>query len=241
MNDLNTQLQQLRLSHTGQVLEEHLQRAIQQNLSYADFLKNLLDEEIAHRKTKRIQNRMRQAQLPGIKSIDQFDFSFPAKIPEQQVLSLLSCKFIEEHQNVIFLGAPGVGKTHLAEALLYQACLNDFHCRFITASHLIYALNASLADNTFLKTLKRFSHYQLLVIDELGYLPVDKPGCNLFFQVISNRYERGSIIITSNLPFRDWGQIFNNDSTLAAAIIDRLIHHAQIIKIEGDSYRVKKN
>jgi len=112
MNDLNTQLQQLRLSHTGQVLEEHLQRAIQQNLSYADFLKNLLDEEIAHRKTKRIQNRMRQAQLPGIKSIDQFDFSFPAKIPKQQVLSLLSCKFIEEHQNVIFLGAPGVGKTH---------------------------------------------------------------------------------------------------------------------------------
>jgi DNA replication protein DnaC len=242
MNDeLKTQLQLLRLSHSAQVLDEHLDLAISQDLSFDAFLKNLLDDEIAHRKTKRIQNRIRQAQLSVIKSIENFDFSFPTKIPKQLVLSLLSCKFIEEHKNVIFLGAPGLGKTHLAAALLYQACLNDFHCRFITAGNLIYELNASVADNTILKTLKRFSHYQLLVIDELGYLPVDKHGCDLLFQVISNRYEKGSMIVTSNLPFRDWGQIFNNDSILASAIIDRLVHHAEIIKIEGDSYRVKKN
>jgi len=105
---------------------------------------------------------------------------------------------------------------------------------------LINELNASLCDNTFLKCLKRFSKYQLLVIDELGYLPVDKQGCDLFFQVISNRYEIGSVIITSNRPFREWGEIFNGDSTLAGAIIDRLIHHSEVIKIEGDSYRVNK-
>jgi DNA replication protein DnaC len=138
------------------------------------------------------------------------------------------------------MGVPGVGKSHLATALAYQACLDDFSCRFITAINLINELNASLSDNSFLKCLKRFSNYQLLVIDELGYLPVNKQGCDLFFQVISNRYELGSVIITTNRSFREWGEIFNNDPTLAGAIIDRLIHHCEVIKIEGGSYRVNQ-
>jgi len=239
-SELSHQLQQLLLSHSATVIDDHLKQALTKELSYEDFLKRLLAEEIGHRKAKRIESRLRQAHIPVIKSMEQFDFSFPKKIPKQLILSLLSCKFISEKQNIILLGPPGVGKTHLAAALSYQACSNDVKCRFITAINMINELGASLCDNTFLKCLKRFSRYQLLVIDELGYLPVDKQGCDLFFQVVSNRYERGSIIITTNRPFREWGEIFNGDSTLAGAIIDRLLHHAAVIKIEGDSYRVTK-
>ena len=240
IDDVKQRLKQVFLSHSVQTVDDHIKNAIGHELSYEQFLKNMLDDEISYRKTKRIETKIRNAYIPVIKSIENFDFSFPKKIPKQLVLSLISGKFINEKKNIILLGSPGVGKTHLASALAYQACLNDFNCRFITAINLINELNASLCDNTFLKCLKRFSKYQLLVIDELGYLPVDKQGCDLFFQVISNRYEIGSVIITTNRPFREWGEIFNGDSTLAGAIIDRLIHHSEVIKIEGDSYRVNK-
>jgi DNA replication protein DnaC len=237
---LKKQLQTLLLAHTAQTIGQHLERVKTQSCSFEQFLSDVLAEEINHRQLKRIEGRIRQAQMPLIKSIESFDFSFPKTIPKQLILSCLSGEFIRQKKNLIFLGAPGVGKTHLATALTHQACLNDFSCRFITAINLIHELNASMCDNSFLKCLKRFSKYQLLVIDELGYLPVDKQGCDLFFQVISNRYEMGSVIITTNRPFREWGAIFNGDSTLASAIIDRLIHHSEIIKIEGDSYRVNQ-
>ena len=239
--DLKKQLHKLFLAHSAAVIDDHISNAVKEELSYEEFLKRLFDEEICHRKAKRIESRIRQAHIPVIKSVEHFDFSFPQKIPKQLILSLLSCKFIEEKKNVILLGPPGVGKTHLASALSYQACLNDINCRFITAINMIHELGASLCDNTFLKCLKRFTRYELLVIDELGYLPVDKQGCDLFFQVISNRYEMGSMIVTTNRPFREWGEIFNDDSTLAGALIDRLVHHAAVIKIEGESYRVKRN
>ena len=187
-----------------------------------------------------IENRIRHAKIPVIKTIEDFNFSYPNKIPKQLILSLLSGRFIDEKKNIIFIGPPGVGKTHVAAALTHQSCLNDYSCCFTTTINLIHELNASLSDNTFLKCLNRFKKYQLLVIDELGYLPVDKKGCDLFFQVISNRYEMGSIIITTNRSFREWGEIFNGDATLAGAIIDRLIHHSEVIKIEGESFRVKR-
>jgi DNA replication protein DnaC len=237
---LKAQLQTLLLAHTAQTIEQHLEQVSHQPCSFEQFLSDVLAEEINHRQVKRIESRIRQAQIPLIKSIESFDFDFPKQIPKQLILSFLSGEYIEQKKNIILLGAPGVGKTHIATALAHQACLNDFSCRFITAINLIHELNASLCDNSFLKCLKRFTRYQLLVIDELGYLPVDKPGCDLFFQVISNRYEMGSVIITTNRPFREWGDIFNGDSTLAGAIIDRLIHHCEVIKIEGDSYRVNQ-
>lgn len=239
-NELKKKLHALFLAHSADIVDEHIQNAVTEERSYEDFLSHLLDAEIGHRKTRRIEARVRQAHIPIIKNVEHFNFSFPQKIPKQLILSLLNCKYIAEKKNIIFLGPPGVGKTHLSSALSYQACMNDINCRFITAINLINELTASISDNTFLKCLKRFTRYELLVIDELGYLPVDKQGCDLFFQVISNRYEMGSVIVTTNKPFREWGEIFNGDSILAGAIIDRLVHHGEVIKIEGESYRVRK-
>lgn len=233
-------LRKVKLVHSSRVVTEHLSRAVHNDLSYEDFILQLLQDEIEHRKEVRIKERLRQSQLKIIKTLDSFDFKYPDKINGQLVRSLFSLNFIKEKKNVILLGTPGVGKTHIASAIVYQACLNDYRCRFTTAMNLINELNASLSDNTFLKCMKRFINYDLLVIDELGYLPVDKQGADLLFQILSNRYECGSVILTSNRPFKEWGVIFNGDNILASAIIDRLVHHCEIIKIEGTSYRVKK-
>ncbi len=244
-NDLNStikkQLHEIFLAHSAENIDQYLNEAVKHEWSFETFLYHMLEDELAYRRTRRIEAKIRQAKIPVIKSIENFDFSHVKKIQKQLVLSLFDLKFIREKKNIILIGAPGVGKTHIASALIHSACLCDYKSLFITAANLINELNASLCDNTFLKCLKRFNAYQLLVIDELGYLPVDKQGCDLFFQIISNRYEMGSIIITTNRPFREWGDIFNGDSILAGAIIDRLVHHSEVIKIEGDSYRVNKS
>ena len=147
--------------------------------------------------------------------------------------------FIERKENPIFMGPSGCGKTHLALALGYRACQSGYRVLFTTAVKLINQLNASLADASFLKCMKRFTRPDLVVIDELGYLPIDKNGADLLFQVITARYECGSIVLTTNLPFKDWARIFNDDASLASAAADRLVHHAEVITIEGCSYRVK--
>jgi DNA replication protein DnaC len=235
---LQKKLKKLFLSHLSKHLAEHIAKAQRNHQSYEQFLNDLLDDELAHRKEQRLKERIRQSRLSVIKTVDSFDFNYPKQINKQLTKALFNLSFIAEKRNVIFIGPPGVGKTHLASALCYQACLNDYKCIFTTAINLINELNASLSDNSFFKLMKRYSSVHLLVIDELGYLPVDKTGADLLFQIISNRYETGSVIVTTNRPFKEWDRIFNNDATLASALIDRLAHHGVIIQIKGDSYRM---
>ena len=236
---LKEQLQNLHLRGMEAILDETLKKAATNNLSPADVLSILAEQEIALRKQKLIKARIAQAAFPTSKTIDAFDFNFPKAINKSQILTLFDLQFVDQQQNVILMGPPGTGKTHIALSLGYQACQKGCKTLFTTAMNLINHLSASLADNSFLKTMKLYKSPQLIIIDELGYLPIDKQGAELLFQVISDRYECGSVIVTTNRAFRDWGNILNNDNTLASAAIDRLIHHGTLVQIKGDSYRIK--
>lgn len=232
-------LNYLKLPRIREVYAEYCEQATAKNLSHLQFLDHLISEETASKFERRIALLTKRAKLPLQKTIDAFDFSFPKKIPKSKVMRLCDLSFIDEKANGILIGPPGVGKSHIALSVAHQACRQGIPTLFSTAIEIVNDLSASLADASFLRRLARYLKPSLLVVDELGYLPIDKQGSDLLFQVISGRYERGSLLVTTNQNFKHWGKIFNNDTTVASAIVDRLLHHAIVIPIDGPSFRTK--
>ncbi len=213
--------------------------AAQSGLCHMDYLAALVDGEAGLRRQRSIKRRIKFARFPVVKTLEQFRWSWPSSINRAAVQNLFRLKFIDDKTNVIMLGGVGLGKTHLATALGYAACLEGRSVLFTTAVDAINTLSAAQAAHRLKAELKRYLAPSLLCLDELGFLPIDKRGADLLFQIISLRYEQGSMVITSNRAYKDWPGIFNNDSTLTSAILDRLLHHADTIVIEGKSYRMK--
>jgi DNA replication protein DnaC len=214
-------------------------KAARESLNHVDYLNRLVEGELNQRRDKATVRRIKNARFPVVKTLDQFSWSWPKKINRMAIQNLFRFQFMADHSNVILIGTVGLGKTHIATALGYNACLAGKSVLFTTAVDTINTLAAAQVAGRLKVELKKYLAPSLLILDELGYLPIDKHGADLLFQVISMRYERGSTVITSNRAFKQWAEIFNNDSTLTSAILDRLLHHAETCVIEGPSYRMK--
>ncbi len=239
MERLQENLQRLRLFKCRERLEALLQDATARDLSYADFLDLLLTEEVTSKTAKNVTMRTHLARFPFVKGLETFDWSYQPSLDKKQVMQLALCHFIEHGENVLILGPPGVGKTHLAVGLGLKAIERGYRVLFTTAAAMIAALTRALSEGKLEDKLKLFSVPRLLIVDEIGYLPIERTGANLFFQLISRRYERGPMILTSNQGFGSWGEVFG-DRVIATAILDRILHHAVTINIRGNSYRLKE-
>lgn len=214
-------------------------QAAAQHWDHLEYLRRLAEGEYNQQRHRRIQGRIKNARIPVIKTLEQFEWNFPKKINRLQIQNLFRLEFIPQKSNVVLMGSVGVGKTHLTSALAYAACLEDHSVLFAGAIQVINDLQDAQKSGALKGALKKYLYPQLLILDEVGYLPIDQKGADLLFQVISQRYERGSIALTTNKPFKQWASIFNNDSTIASAVLDRLLHHAETVVIEGSSYRMK--
>lgn len=229
----------LLLPQTDTLLESLLEQAAKEQPAYADFLLEVLSTEKAFRTSRILQTRTRMAHLPYAKTLAHFEFAFQPSIDERQIRELQTLRFVAESSNVILLGPPGVGKTHLAVGLALEAMRGGYGAYFITAHDLVSDLGKAARDGKLETRLRLYLRPKVLIVDEVGYLPLDPLGATIFFQLISARYERGSIILTSNKSYTEWGVVFG-DQTIAAAILDRLLHHSTTINIKGESYRLKE-
>jgi len=236
---LQEQMHRLRLVKTRERLEALLQDAAARELSYSDFLDAVFTEELAAKTARNTQMRTNLARFPFVKGLEVFDYSYQPSLDKKQLQQLASCHFIEHGENVVILGPPGVGKTHLAVGLGLKAIEGGYRVLFTTAAALITQLTRALAEGRLEEKLKVYTVPRLLIIDEIGYLPIERSGANLFFQLISRRYEKGPMILTSNQSFGAWGEVFG-DRVIATAILDRVLHHAVTINIRGNSYRLKE-
>ena len=232
-------LRMLGLNFMAEQYNQLANKAARDATNHVDYLAGLAGGELNLRRDRATIRRIKSARFPVVKTIDQFSWSWPKKINRMAVQNLFRLQFLEDHANVILLGTVGLGKTHIATAIGYTACLAGKSVLFATAVDAINTLVAAQAVSRLKIELKKYLSPQILILDELGYLPIDKHGADLLFQVISQRYEKGTTIITSNKAFKNWPEIFNNDSTLTSALLDRLLHHAETQVIEGKSYRMK--
>jgi DNA replication protein len=240
MNDLNQQLSYLKLPYIRDHHETVAKSAARNQWTHIHFLSELIQQESNLRLDRTIARRVKTARFLVIKTLDQFNWSWPKKINQTQIQNLFRLKFIEDKSNVIFVGGVGLGKTHLACALGYHACLKGHTVLFASAVDAVNHLISAQHVGNLKQELKKYLNPSVLILDELGYLPIDKNGADLLFQIISSRYEQGSLVITTNRVFKDWAEIFNNDSTLTSALLDRLLHHTEAVVIEGKSYRMKE-
>ena len=238
-DNLDTHLDTLRLPY----LKEHCRglaaTAAREGMAHLPYLAQLIEGEALAHSDRAVARRIKAARFPVIKTLDSFRWDWPKKINRLQVQDLFRLDFIPQKANVIFLGLVGLGKTHLASALGYAACQQGISVLFANAIDVINSLSAAQNKGTLNAQLRKYSSPALLILDELGYLPIDQHGANLLFQVISARYERGSIVLTTNKAFKDWPAIFNGDSTITSAVLDRLLHHGQTVLIQGQSFRMK--
>ncbi|MHC4842016.1 MAG: IS21-like element helper ATPase IstB [Planctomycetota bacterium] len=236
---LQSKLQTLNLTWIRQNLDEEVAEAIRKKRQPNELLERLVDGELAARRDRSIERRLRHAKLPSQPTLATYDFHHPKRINADQVRHLFSLQFMRNASNVVFIGGGGLGKTHLASALAVAVCEKQRNALFTSAAAMINDLAEARQDGGFLKTMKRYVRPDLLVLDELGYLPVDKLGAELLFQVLAARYENASTVITTNRPYKDWAKTFAEDKAMTAAVLDRVVHHCETVIIEGTSYRLK--
>ena len=238
METLKEHLRNFKLAGMLMAFEERVIYANDKQLSYPQFLELLCEDEMNNRNDNSYKKRYAKAKLPAHKTIEDFDFSFQPSLNKKQINDALTCQFIKERRNLIFIGNPGTGKTHLSIAVALRALSKNFKVLFTPVSEMLYQLHVSKADNTYYKKLEEYLRPDLLVLDELGFKKFPQYAADDFFEVISKRYEAGSLIITTNKPFEEWATIFG-DTILAGAILDRVVHHSMIFTIKGQSYRSK--
>lgn len=239
MDRLRDNLEKLKMKHTLEILDNYLEMAVKDQFNIVDVLDHIFAEEAKSKRHRAYEHQVRMSGFPMKKTLDDFDFPFQPSIDKRQIDELATLRFLENGENVVFLGPPGVGKTHLATALGLQAAAHRFSTYYVSCGQLVEQLKKAHFENRLPDKLKILTKYKLLIIDEIGYLAMDVEGANLFFQLITRRYEKVSTIFTSNKTFSQWNEVFA-DLTIASAILDRVLHHCTVIHIKGESYRLKE-